>query len=307
MPRNGSGVYSLPAGSIVANGETIDASQHNPPLQDIASDLNTARPISAGGTGAATAAAALVNLGLTATASELNVLDGITATTAELNALDGVTAAGTALIVAADAAAQRTALGLGTAATEPIGTTVGTVPRIGTTEGTVAALAAGGVLPASVMGRGNSTPVTLSGSNVDFTGIPSTARRVTVMFNGLSTNGTTVPLVQLGDAGGIEATGYSGVVSQFGAGISTVSAALSTGVAVHGAWSATLTITGQIVFELADPATNLWVFQSILARGDAAANHVISGSKALSAVLTQIRITAGANTFDAGTASIKWE
>jgi hypothetical protein len=35
---------------------------------------------------------ALTNLGLTATAAELNVLDGITATTAELNILDGVTA-----------------------------------------------------------------------------------------------------------------------------------------------------------------------------------------------------------------------
>jgi hypothetical protein len=45
-----------------------------------------------GGTGASTAAGALVNLGLTATAAELNTMDGITATTAELNILDGVTA-----------------------------------------------------------------------------------------------------------------------------------------------------------------------------------------------------------------------
>lgn len=45
-----------------------------------------------GGTGSSTAAGALVNLGLTATAAELNTMDGITATTAELNILDGVTA-----------------------------------------------------------------------------------------------------------------------------------------------------------------------------------------------------------------------
>lgn len=44
-----------------------------------------------GGTGATTAANALKNLGLTATATELNVLDGITATTTELNYVDGVT------------------------------------------------------------------------------------------------------------------------------------------------------------------------------------------------------------------------
>lgn len=44
-----------------------------------------------GGTGASTAAAALVNLGLTATAAEVNIMDGVTSTTAELNILDGVT------------------------------------------------------------------------------------------------------------------------------------------------------------------------------------------------------------------------
>ena len=44
-----------------------------------------------GGTGASTAAGALINLGLTATAAELNLLDGVTATTTEINYLDGVT------------------------------------------------------------------------------------------------------------------------------------------------------------------------------------------------------------------------
>lgn len=53
--------------------------------------------IADGGTGASTAAAALVNLGLTATAAELNTLDGITASVAELNILDGVTSTATEL------------------------------------------------------------------------------------------------------------------------------------------------------------------------------------------------------------------
>jgi hypothetical protein len=92
MSRNPSGVYSLPAGSVVANGDTSDASDINTPLADIAADLNVARPIVAGGTGATSASAALVNLGLTATAAEINALDGITATVSELNTLDGITA-----------------------------------------------------------------------------------------------------------------------------------------------------------------------------------------------------------------------
>lgn len=51
--------------------------------------------------------------GLTATAAELNILDGATVTTAELNELDGISSIGGDLVRAADAAAQRTVLGLG--------------------------------------------------------------------------------------------------------------------------------------------------------------------------------------------------
>jgi hypothetical protein len=54
-------------------------------LLDIAADLNAARPISSGGTGASDAPTALANLGLTATAAELNILDGVTATAAQIN------------------------------------------------------------------------------------------------------------------------------------------------------------------------------------------------------------------------------
>lgn len=87
MPRNPGGVYSLPAGSIVTNGTTIDASQHNTPLNDIASDLNAVRPISSGGTGASSASDARTAL--------------------------GATTVGNAVFTAADAAAARTNLGLG--------------------------------------------------------------------------------------------------------------------------------------------------------------------------------------------------
>lgn len=54
MSRNGSGVYSLPAGSTVNNGDVSDASDINTPLADLEADANVARPIVAGGTGATT-------------------------------------------------------------------------------------------------------------------------------------------------------------------------------------------------------------------------------------------------------------
>lgn len=40
MPRDNQGAYTLPSGSLVAVGETIVPSQHNPPLQDIAQAMS---------------------------------------------------------------------------------------------------------------------------------------------------------------------------------------------------------------------------------------------------------------------------
>lgn len=91
MSRNGAGVYTLPPGSTVSNGDISDAADVNTPFSDLETDMNTPRPVVAGGTGASSAAAALVNLGLTATAAELNIMDGVTASAAELNILDGAT------------------------------------------------------------------------------------------------------------------------------------------------------------------------------------------------------------------------
>lgn len=63
MPRNGSGVYSLPAGSTFTPNTLAQSSVVNAINNDIMTDLNTPRPIVAGGTGSSSAAAALVALG----------------------------------------------------------------------------------------------------------------------------------------------------------------------------------------------------------------------------------------------------
>ena len=91
-----------------------------------------------------TATAAELNIldGVTATTAELNILDGVTATAAEINALDGVTATGTALIVAADAAAGRTAIGAAVTPTASAG--VGNWGNLGTAAGGALTLPAGG-------------------------------------------------------------------------------------------------------------------------------------------------------------------
>lgn len=69
MARNGSGVFSLSEGYLATTGETITASQHNTPLEDLEADANTARPVVAGGTGSTTAAGARSNLGVASAVS----------------------------------------------------------------------------------------------------------------------------------------------------------------------------------------------------------------------------------------------
>lgn len=65
MARNGSGVFSKPVGTTAVSGTTIDSVAFNTLADDIAADLNLPRPVVAGGTGGATAAAARASLGVT--------------------------------------------------------------------------------------------------------------------------------------------------------------------------------------------------------------------------------------------------
>lgn len=64
MPRDGSGVYSKPAGTTASPNVVIESAKYNAFCDDLVTDLNAARPITAGGTGSTTAAGARDNLGL---------------------------------------------------------------------------------------------------------------------------------------------------------------------------------------------------------------------------------------------------
>lgn len=54
MPRNGSGVFSAPAGTTATPNTKIESAKYNAFVADLTNDLNLARPIVAGGTGATT-------------------------------------------------------------------------------------------------------------------------------------------------------------------------------------------------------------------------------------------------------------
>jgi hypothetical protein len=70
MPRDGSGIYTTPAGTTAVPDTTIESSKYNGNVADVAADLNAARPIIAGGTGANNAASACANIGAVAKAGD---------------------------------------------------------------------------------------------------------------------------------------------------------------------------------------------------------------------------------------------
>jgi hypothetical protein len=137
---------------------------------------------------------------------------------------------------------------------------------------------------------------------VDFTSIPSWAKRITVSFNGISTTGTTGITIQLGDSGGIETSGYLCGTSN---GASSTTEFIVTG----GSSVAAGIYHGSAVLSLVDAATNKWAVTSVIGRSDSAGSFALGGSKATSAVLDRVRIKTGngVETFDAGTVNILYE
>jgi hypothetical protein len=150
------------------------------------------------------------------------------------------------------------------------------------------------------------TAVTASGTSVDFTSIPSWVRRITVMFSGVSLSGTSSILIQLGDSGGFENTGYvsTSVLNRDG---TTSSGLTSTAGFVIVTAAAANTLLGNAV--LTSVSGNTWVLSSAYALSGSTHAGTSGGNKTLSDTLTQVRITTvnGTDTFDAGTINIIYE
>ena len=153
----------------------------------------------------------------------------------------------------------------------------------------------------------SSTTITIVGQ--DFYNIPSWAKRVTVMFDGVSTNGTSAFLLQLGDSGGIETTGYVGgnVAVDLTAGDNTGGASSTAGM-LFGGGTAAATFHG--VAQFVTLGSNIWCGTGTISAGAAGTFlYTSAAGKTLSATLDRVRITTvnGTDTFDAGSINILWE
>jgi hypothetical protein len=140
-----------------------------------------------------------------------------------------------------------------------------------------------------------------SGTSIDFTSIPSWVKRVTVVFSGVSTNGTSNLQVQIG-SGSVQTTGYVSGVSEASTNAFSTSAFL-----LRAVTAAALTYNGTVT--LVSVGSNVWVESGVIANSASNSTGVGGGNVTLSGTLDRVRITTagGTDTFDAGSINILYE
>ena len=149
-----------------------------------------------------------------------------------------------------------------------------------------------------------------SGTTIPFTGIPSWAKRITVMLNGVSTDSTSPMQIQLGDTGGYETSGYTGANHILAGGVAGVNSTSGFLLTVSTSYQvASGLYSGSYIFTLLDSNTNTWTMFGSISREDEAWSFITSGSKSLTSTLTRIRLTTvgNTNTFDGGSINVLYE
>ena len=173
---------------------------------------------------------------------------------------------------------------------------------------TVAVIPDGSVTPAKLsqpLTRGTAVNTT-SGTVIDFTGIPSWVKKITVVLNGVSTNGTSNSMVQIGSTT-IATSGYLGNSDLIQNASSTIAAAFTTGFGICPSTSAASVIVGQLTLILISGTTWIATFNGSFTNSIATTHG--GGVVTLGSVLDRIRLTTvnGTDTFDLGSVNIYYE
>ena len=145
---------------------------------------------------------------------------------------------------------------------------------------------------------------TTSGTAIDFTGIPSWVKKISVIFNGVSSNGTGNYLVQIG-SGSISSSGYVSTSNETNQASSTGGSSSTSGFILR-AGSAAHVVSG--ITNISIISGNTWISSHVIKLNTTNACFG-AGDCTLSGVLDRIRITTttGTDTFDAGSVNIMYE
>lgn len=150
-----------------------------------------------------------------------------------------------------------------------------------------------------------------SGVSIDFTSIPSWVKRISIQFDEVSTNGVDAVIVQIGDSGGIEASGYASCgsyVATLSGSTTTAVVGITTGFVLFSAGTGALR-SGLLTLEY--QASNRWISSHVMSVIDGASAITLQGGgrKALSDTLDRVRVTTfgGTDTFDNGNINIIYE
>ncbi len=159
-----------------------------------------------------------------------------------------------------------------------------------------------------VFGINMSAATTATGTSVDFTGLPAGIRRIFVSIVGMSTNGTAIPIMQLGTSSGPETSGYAGAKANH-AGAGTTTTNLQASGFDIGLQAAANVYRGELVLCLSNASTNTWTCIGSFGLSNSTNLVCTGGDKALAATLDRLRFTTvgGVDTYDAGTITVKWE
>jgi hypothetical protein len=143
-------------------------------------------------------------------------------------------------------------------------------------------------------------------TSVDFDTIPAGTVRIVVTFAAFSTNGTSLPIIQIGDSGGIETTGYFGSTSLILNAAGTIVDTLSSGFALSPVVAAATVFQGSVTLDLVD-GSNTWAAFGGMG-GGAASTTQVAGFKTLSGELDRVRITTmnGTDQMDAGSVNVMY-
>lgn len=144
-----------------------------------------------------------------------------------------------------------------------------------------------------------------SGTSIDFTGLPSWVKRITVLFNGVSTNGTSGFLIQLGTSGGVQITSYDSLGNRFDTATGQGGLSSTAGFVIARSTAADSLLGAMQVCSM---SSTDWAENHA---GKLSASNAVCGGGAmtLTGTLDRVRVTTvnGTDTFDAGLVNILYE